>query len=79
MPKHKFTELEKAIGLLGGYEAVGRICKRSGKAVKKWVNAGRLPRTKATGETSYAEAIAAADKRINKANLLASVMRGQAA
>lgn len=72
--KEEFPELEKARVLLGGYEAIGRVCKISGKAVQKWHITGRLPRTEATGETKYAELIAAADGRIDKDQLLASVL-----
>jgi len=66
--------IQKAVLLIGGYEATGRICGRSGKAVQKWVKRGRLPRTEATGETQYAEKLAAAHQDINKETLLATVM-----
>lgn len=75
--KQTFPELEKALDVLGGYEAVGRVCHISGKAVQHWHNAGRLPRTEATGETDYAARLAAADPRICKEQLLASVQRGR--
>lgn len=74
-----FPELDKAIELVGSCEAVGRLLGVSGKAVQKWRAGGRLPRTEATGETNYAERLAAADKRISIDGLLASVLRGKAA
>jgi hypothetical protein len=77
--KRDFPELTKAIKLLGGYEATGRICGVSGKAVQKWESAGRLPRTEATGETSYADAMSKANGEISKWLLIASVMRTDAA
>ncbi len=43
--------------MAGSFEALGRACNVSGKAVKKWADAGRPPRTEYTGETEYAEAI----------------------
>lgn len=52
--------LTEAVKQLGGYEATGRLCGISGKAVMKWTRRGRLPRTEWTGETHYAETIAAA-------------------
>lgn len=77
MSKSNFPELKKAVDILGGCEATGLVCRVSGKAVQKWLKAGRLPRTEATGETNYAETIAATDKRINKDALLASLMRAK--
>lgn len=71
--------LTKAIEILGGCEATGRICGVSGKAVQKWQAAGRLPRTEATGETCYADAMARAIGQISKERLIASVMRTDAA
>ncbi len=52
--------LTEAVQQLGGYEATGRLCGVSGKAVMKWAKRGRLPRTEWTGETRYAEIIAEA-------------------
>lgn len=52
--------LNEAVRRLGGYEATGRLCGVSGKAVMKWHKRGSLPRTEWTGETHYAETIAAA-------------------
>ncbi len=67
--------LVEAVKILGGCEATGRICNVTGKAVQKWLKAGRLPRTEATGETNYAELMAAADKHISKDRLLSTLMR----
>lgn len=54
------SAIQVAAELLGGYEATGRVCEVSGKAVRKWVCKGRLPRTEWTGETHYAPMILAA-------------------
>lgn len=67
--------IEEAANILGGYEAAGRVCGVSGKAVRKWALRGRLPRTEATGETHYAQLMAEADERISARRLLATVMR----
>jgi len=45
---------------IGSANAAGRVCRLSGKAVAKWVAAGRLPRTEHTGETNYADQLSAA-------------------
>jgi DNA-binding transcriptional regulator YdaS (Cro superfamily) len=57
---HTTASLLRAKSLLGSYNAIGRVCSVSGKAVMKWVAAGRLPRTEYTGETRYAEMIQSA-------------------
>ena len=57
MKNHVAISLLKAKHILGSYDAVGRVCGVSGKAVMKWVGSGRLPRTEYTGETTYAQAI----------------------
>lgn len=69
------NEIEQAVVWLNGFEATGRVCGVSGKAVKKWVKNGRLPRTEATGETNYAELLSKADPRIDQEKLLATVMK----
>ncbi len=71
--KRNATPVKDAVTVVGGCEAAGRICGISGKAVSKWVKAGRLPRTEATGETNYAELLSIADSRIDKTKLLATV------
>jgi hypothetical protein len=68
------NELSRAVSLLGGFEAVGRVCGVSGKAVQKWVARGKLPRTEATGETDYSAALAKAHPAISKKRLLATVV-----
>ncbi|MBU2750814.1 helix-turn-helix domain-containing protein [Acidithiobacillus thiooxidans] len=57
---HITASLLRAKKLLGSYNALGRVCSVSGKAVMKWVAAGRLPRTEYTGETHYADMIQSA-------------------
>lgn len=52
--------LSSAITLLGGPSPAATLCKVSRPAVDKWLKRGRLPRTDYTGETNYAERIAAA-------------------
>lgn len=52
--------LRKAIECAGGPPAAAKACGISLQAVHKWLAAGRLPRTEYTGETQYAEKIAAA-------------------
>lgn len=55
--------LKKARDILGSYDAVGEVCGGiSGKAVMKWRDNGKPPRTEYTGETNYAGLIAAATK-----------------
>lgn len=53
------TPLQKAIRKLGPYK-VAALCGVKGPSVYKWDKNGYLPRTEWTGETRYAEAIAAA-------------------
>jgi hypothetical protein len=63
--------LIKAKDIIGGYEAVGRVCGGlTGKAVKKWADAGKPPRTEYSGETKYARLIARATKNAVKASQL---------
>ncbi|MGZ8954486.1 MAG: hypothetical protein ACXW0Q_07390 [Methylovulum sp.] len=50
--------LLKARAILGSYDALGKACgDLSGKAVMKWRDKGRPPRTEYTGETNYAKLI----------------------
>jgi len=51
--------LNKAAEIAGSFEELGRACKITGKAIKKWAAQGRPPRTEYTGETQYAELISA--------------------
>lgn len=69
----------KAVEMLGGQSATAKIVNRTPKAVRKWVVAGKLPRTEATGETNYAELMAAADPRIDHQKLLDTVFQNRAA
>jgi hypothetical protein len=61
----KILELRK---LLGSYDAVGKACGGiSGKAIMKWRDRGRPPRTEYTGETQYASMLEDATQGVVKA------------
>jgi len=49
--------LTKVKDILGSYDAIGKACGVSGKAVMKWHKNGKPPRTEYTGETTYAETL----------------------
>ena len=51
--------LKKSIDDAGGVPVVALACGKSPRAVYKWLAADCLPRTEYTGETHYAERIAA--------------------
>ncbi|WP_339500180.1 hypothetical protein [Pseudomonas silesiensis] len=51
--------LKKSIDDAGGVPVVALACEKSPRAVYKWLTADCLPRTEYTGETRYAERIAA--------------------
>jgi hypothetical protein len=51
--------LKKSIDDAGGVPVVALACGKSPRAVYKWLTAECLPRTEYTGETRYAERIAA--------------------
>ena len=69
------NEVEKAVELAGGFSATARLLGVTPKAVRNWVEAGRLPRTEATGETEYAATMAQANPKIDKEILLATAIR----
>lgn len=69
--------LSKAIDLKG-VVAIAKACGVSHQAVRKWERRGRLPRTEWTGETNYAERIAAAvDGAVTTEDLLAMPLSEQ--
>jgi len=49
-----------AFEAVGGIGAAAKVCNRSYQALNKWRQAACLPRTDYTGETQYAELLAAA-------------------
>lgn len=51
--------MKEAVKLAGGPLKVAKSCEISTSAVHKWITNGRLPRTEYTGETKYAEILAA--------------------
>jgi hypothetical protein len=75
------SALNKAREILGSYDAIGAACGGlSGKAVIKWKNNGRPPRTEYTGETNYAASISEACKNeVTRADLLPVIARESAA
>ncbi|MFS0827625.1 hypothetical protein [Pseudomonas phoenicis] len=58
--------LKKAVDDAGGVAAVALACGKSRRAIYKWLSSGCLPRTDYTGETKYAEKIAALAKAKGK-------------
>ena len=53
------SPLKKSIDDAGGVPVVAQACGKTPRAVYKWLAAECLPRTEYTGETRYAERIAA--------------------
>ena len=53
------SPLKKSIDDAGGVPVVALACGKSPRAIYKWMTADCLPRTEYTGETRYAERIAA--------------------
>lgn len=69
---NNYTEsLIKVRKILGNWDAVGKACGGlSGKAVMKWRDKGRPPRTEYTGETNYAKMLAdATNNQVNESCL----------
>lgn len=52
--------LKTAIDKAGGPAEAAKVCQVSPRAVYKWIASEALPRTEYTGETRYAELLAAA-------------------
>lgn len=52
--------LEVINSVPGKVSGTAKVCGVSVRAVYKWLNTGRLPRTDYSGETNYAEKISAA-------------------
>lgn len=75
------TNLEKTREILGSYAAVGQACGGlSGKAIMKWRDNGRPPRTEYTGETNYAGMIEkATNGKVKKIHLLPLLKQSNAA
>lgn len=75
------SSLIKARDILGSFDAIGAACGGlSGKAVIKWKNNGRPPRTEYTGETNYAIMIESATKgKVKRADLLPVIAKDKAA
>jgi len=70
------NNLLRAKNELGSFDAVGKVCGGlSGKAVMKWRDKGRPPRTEYTGETNYAQLIESATKGVVKACDLLPVIK----
>lgn len=50
--------LKDAFDAVGGVSVVADAVGRSERAIYKWIEKNRLPRSEYTGETSYSQAIA---------------------
>lgn len=74
MARKNGNAIKEAVSILEQWRAA-LVCGVSTRTIRYWVERGKLPRTEATGETRYAELMAAADPRISKDKLLATVMR----
>jgi len=73
MARKNGNAIKEAVEFLGVIRAA-KLCGVGTRIVYYWIERGKLPRTEATGETRYAELMAAADPRISKDKLLATVM-----
>ncbi len=54
------SALQEAIQKVGGVTKAAKACGITPRAMYKWLSSGSLPRTEYTGETSYAQKLAAA-------------------
>lgn len=69
--------LRTAVDALGGPERAARVCEVSSRALYKWLLTGTLPRTEYTGETRYAEKMAAESKGAFSADDLRAACKRQ--
>ena len=56
---------------------VSDVCGVSQRAIYKWINNGKLPRTEYTGETNYAEKIALASNGLFSADAILTIGRSK--
>ena len=56
---------------------VSDVCGVSQRAIYKWINNGKLPRTEYTGETNYAEQIALASNGLFSADAILTIGRNK--
>jgi hypothetical protein len=47
--------MDTVFALVGGIQPLSKACGVTVPAIRKWLMAGRMPRTEWTGETTYAE------------------------
>jgi hypothetical protein len=65
------NSLKEAINLIeGGVPKAADVCGVSVRAVYKWLDRNRLPRTEYTGETNYAKKLEAASNGAVSAKIL---------
>ncbi len=57
-PEEYANAIAFAFEAVGGIGAAAKVCSRSYQALNKWRQAGSLPRTDYTGETTYAALLA---------------------
>ncbi|SDS19995.1 hypothetical protein SAMN05216421_1085 [Halopseudomonas xinjiangensis] len=56
------SSIKLAIQKAGGPARAAQLCGISSRAIYKWISSGSLPRTEYTGETDYAQRLAAASE-----------------
>ena len=56
---------------------VADVCGVSQRAIYKWMDNGKLPRTEYTGETNYAEKIALASNGLFSADAILTISRNK--